>query len=129
MRAVQLEKQVEDLLSKDRALTFHKKLAVSGKGKTAGQLFAVMTPLGAEYCYLAWRQDHYQIPEPLFFVQSVNLRVPMMARRSLASGKHITNVKSRLDWWGSGCFQHSLNFLGWQKGIGRKLSDQASLQM
>lgn len=127
MRALQLEKQVEDLVSKDRALTFHKKLAVSGKGKTAGQLYAVLTPLGAEYCYLAWRQ---QIPEPLFFVQSVNLRV--MARRSLASGKHITNVKSRLEWWGGGCFQRSLNFLGWQRGIGRKLSDQrhrASLQM
>lgn len=129
MRALQLEKQVEDLVSKDRALTFHKKLAVSGKGKTAGQLYAVMTPLGAEYCYLAWRQDHYQIPEPLFFVQSVNLRVPMMARRSLASGKHITNVKSRLEWWGSGCFQRSLNFLGWQRGIGRKLSDQRHRQM
>lgn len=51
-KALQLGEQVGDLVSKGRALTFHQETSVSGKGKTAGQLYAVMTPLGAEYCYL-----------------------------------------------------------------------------
>lgn len=42
------EEQVGDLVSKDRALTFHQETSVSGKGKIAGQLHAVMTPIEGE---------------------------------------------------------------------------------